>query len=419
VKLLAYLRERLPDRNLWVVYRTMLVLSTAYGIALANLPNVLAERHIDPSVVGQLASWFALGLVLFAAPSGAIIRRFSARVVLPVSIVGYGAMIAIIPLLSSYTALAVDRFVDGLFSMGAWMSGETLLLWRSNRQNKALAMSLSATFTMFGYVVGPAFSYAVSGFVAQELRFYIAGAIAVVAAIVCAIGLDPDPKPEARNEEPSEKPPETDDSKGFAGTLALAYRMKTSCAATFASGFFQASGALFIPRFLVEEKGIPEEQASLVVAFAAAGMLLVSNFAARAGDKYGHLAVMRALAMSGVVAMFAFLPLDWFPLMGLAIMVAGGCFSSMPPLSLALQGAIVSPAEYTRSNSIFNVFFASGLLVGPLITGNVFSSFGGSAIVFLFAGIWLIFVIVSVLFRKDDPRARAGTTRKETTKPAH
>jgi MFS family permease len=416
VKLLAYLRERLPDRNLWVVYRTMLVLSTAYGMALAALPIVLADRHVDHAVVGQLASWFALGLVLFAAPSGAIIRRFSARVVLPVSIVGYGVMIAIIPLLSSYTALAVDRFVDGLFSMGAWMSGETLLLWRANRQNKALAMSLSATFTMFGYVVGPAFSFAVSDVIVPELRFYIAGGIAVVAAIVCATGLDPDPRPEARNEDGDAPVGEAPVPEGAvvapatpsSGILALAYRMKMSCLATFASGFFQASGALFIPRYLVEEKGVPEEQASLVVAFAAAGMLLVSNFAARAGDKYGHLAVMRVLAGSGVVAMLAFLPLDWFPLMAVAIMVAGGCFSSMPPLSLALQGVVVSPAEYTRSNSIFNVFFASGLVVGPLLTGAVFSAFGGSAIVFLFGGIWLTFVIVSVIFRKDDPRARGA-----------
>lgn len=405
MKLFAYLRERLPDRNLWVVYRTMLVLSTAYGIALANLPNVLADRHVDPAVVGELASWFALGLVLFAAPSGAIIRRLSARVVLPVSILGYGAMIAIIPLLSSYGALAVDRFVDGLFSMGAWMSGETLLLWRANRQNKALAMSLSATFTMFGYVIGPAFSYAVSDWIVPDVRFYLAGAIAVVAAVVCATGLDPDPKPEQRNEEPSDQDGPAG-ATGLSGALALAYRMKTSCAATFASGFFQASGALFIPRFLVEEKNVPEEQASLVVAFAAAGMLLVSNFAARAGDKFGHLAVMRILALSGVGAMLAFLPLGSFPLMAVAIMVAGGCFSSMPPLSLALQGVIVSPAEYTRSNSIFNLFFASGLVVGPLLTGRVFSAFGGSAIVVLFAGIWLAFVIVSVVFRKDDPRAR-------------
>lgn len=69
----ASLRARLPDRNLWVVYRTMVVLSTAYGIALAVMPMVLEHRHMGTDVIGELASFFALGLVLFAAPSGAVI----------------------------------------------------------------------------------------------------------------------------------------------------------------------------------------------------------------------------------------------------------------------------------------------------------------------------------------------------------
>jgi len=76
----------------------------------------------------------------------------------------------------------------------------------------------------------------------------------------------------------------------------------------------------------------------------------------------------------------------------------------MPPLSLALQGVIAQPAEYPRSNAIFNVFFASGLVIGPLVTGRVFAALGGSAILFLFAGLWVFFVAVSLVFRTEDPR---------------
>ena len=52
----ASLLTRLPDRNLWVVYRTMVVLSTAYGIALAVMPMVLEHRGLPPDVVGQVES---------------------------------------------------------------------------------------------------------------------------------------------------------------------------------------------------------------------------------------------------------------------------------------------------------------------------------------------------------------------------
>lgn len=395
----ASLRARLPDRNLWVVYRTMIVLSTAYGIALAVMPMVLEHRHLGPDVVGELASFFALGLVLFAAPSGAVIRRFSARWTLAVSIVGYGVMIGIIPLLGSYTGLAVDRFVDGLFSMGAWMSGETLVLWRAPKEDKALATSLSASFTMGGYPIGAAISFGISSWLSPEHRFVLAGAIACLAAIVCATGLDPDPS--VTHEEPT---PGADAPTG--GILGLAWRIKTSCAATFASGFFQSSGALFIPRFLVDERHVPEERASLVVGLVGLGMLLFASPAGRLGDRIGHLRVMRMLALAGLGGMLAFLVLDSFWAMCVVIVIAGGAITAMPPLSLALQGVIAQPDEYTRTNSIFNVFFASGLVVGPFLTGRVFHAFGGSAILWLFAGLWAVFVVLSLVFRRDDPRAR-------------
>ena len=407
-----YLRQHLPDRNLWVVYRTMLVLSTAYGLALAVLPMVLDRRRIGHEVVGELASWFALGLAVFAVPSGYLIRKFSARAVLTVSIFGYAAMIGILPWVRSYPALALDRFVDGLFSMGVWMSAETLLLWRSNRDNKALATSLSATVTMFGYMAGPALSLAVSAWLAPESRFLVASAIAVVAGLLCWTGLDPDPPEHHRYSEPKADGAAAGASgpraaAGWREVVTLAGRIKVSCVATFSSGFFQASAALFVPQFLVREKAVPEEQASLVVAFAAAGMLIVANFAARAGARFGHAMVMRLLALVGAVGMLAFLPLTSFPLMAAVFVVAGGCLSSMPPLSLALQGVIVRPAEYPRSNAIFNLFFALGLVLGPLITGRVFATWGGKAIILLFAALWGAFVLFSLVFRTEDPRRHA------------
>jgi len=400
--LFASLRARLPDRNLWVVYRTMIVLSTAYGIALAVMPMVLQHRGLGADVIGELASFFALGLVLFAAPSGAVIRRFSARWTLAVSIVGYGVMIGIIPLLASYTSLAIDRFVDGLFSMGAWMSGETLVLWRAPKQDKALATSLSASFTMGGYPIGAAISFGISSWLSPELRFVLAGAIACIAAVVCATGLDPDPKIE--HEEPTSDAPTRSGS-----ILDLAWRIKTSCAATFASGFFQSSGALFIPRFLVDERHVPEEQASVVVGLVGLGMLLFASPAGRLGDRIGHLRVMRMLAITGMCGMLAFLALDSFAAMCVVIVIAGGAITAMPPLSLALQGVIAKPDEYTRTNSIFNVFFASGLVVGPFLTGRVFHAFGGSAILWLFAGLWAVFIVLSAVFRRDDPKTALST----------
>lgn len=408
------LRQRIPDRNVWVVYLSILVLSIAYGLAIALTPEVLAHRELSEGEVGQLASWFGLGIVSFAVPSGAIIRRASARTTLGVCIAGYAAMIALFPFLEAYWAIALDRFADGAFSVGAWVSCETLLLWRSAKDQKAFVTSLYAIATAVGYVVGPLMAWLLHGVLGPTELFVLAGAIALVAAVLARALLDPDP---VLADETSAHDAHEEHARGPAAAQgSLAWRIKTSSVATLATGFFQAAAVLFLPRYLHVVKHVPEQDTRLVVAFSAAGMLTFSNFAGRLGDRRGHLFVMRLLASVGVLGMFAFVPLSSFPAMALAVFVGGGALASMPPLSLALQGVIAKPSEYTRSNAIFNVFFATGLLLGPLVSGWVFEAWGGEAILYVFAGLWSVFVLVSWVFRDDDPR-RARRTLGGTERP--
>src|SRR6185295_18734027 len=77
---------------------------------------------------------------------------------------------------------------------------------------------------------------------------------------------------------------------------ALLFQIKTSCFATFAYGYFQASVVLFLPLFLIENKGVRTEQTIAIPAIFALGMLLFSNYAGALGDRRGHLLVMRSLA---------------------------------------------------------------------------------------------------------------------------
>ena len=62
---------------------------------------------------GSLAAWFALGIVAFSIPSGAIVRRLSAKRTLLLSLAGYAACVTIFPGLHSYRAIAAARVLDG------------------------------------------------------------------------------------------------------------------------------------------------------------------------------------------------------------------------------------------------------------------------------------------------------------------
>ena len=394
-----------PDRNVWVVYQTIFVLSVAYGMAIALTPMVLEQvLHFDSDRTAQTAAWFGLGIVSFALPSGAILRRLTARNTLAICIVGYAAMIGIFPFLREYWHIALCRYLDGAFSVGAWVSCETLLLWRSERDSKAAVTSLYAIATAFGYVVGPVIFRVLSelGW-GPESTFVLAASIAAASSVLARLRLDPDPDVQHEHDASGAS---TDALAPMRSHPTLAWHIKTSAAATFASGFFQASSVIFLPLYLVHEKGIDHNDTFVVVALSAGAMLVISNRMGRLGDRHGHLLVMRVLASLGVVGIALFGFLDDYVSLCIAIFVAGGCLASIPPLSLALQGVIATPAEYARSNSIFNVFFATGLLTGPLATNWAILQVGYEGVLYAFGVLWSSFVLFSLVFLRDDPRTR-------------
>jgi len=392
--------QRIGDRNVLVVYGATLLLCTGYGLAISLTSLHLDARHFSRADIGGLAAWFALGIVAMSIPAGALIRRLSARAVLTASLLGYAACVTAFPHLDGYRAIAAARLFDGAFSVGVWVASETILLSRAGERHKAFVTSLYAVTVALGYVLGPLAARGVIAAAPASVAFGVSGALAVAAAAVVASRLDPD-LPETHAEGVEE---------GVAGArgrdAAIAWRIKTSCFGTFAYGYFQSSVVLFLPLFLVASKGVARAQTVLVPAFFGAGMLLCSNAFGRLGDRVGHLEVMRALAVVGAAMTASFVLLDRFEFMAVAVFVAGASLASISPLSLALQGVVTAPGDYSRANAIYNAFYAAGMLLGPPASSRLFDRWGGAAMLWHLAALWAAFVAFTVAFAKDDPAAR-------------
>jgi MFS family permease len=183
------------------------------------------------------------------------------------------------------------------------------------------------------------------------------------------------------------------------------WQIKNSCFATFTYGYFQASLVLFLPLYLIHGKGISEGQTIWVPAFFALGMLLFTNAAGLIGDRVGHLLTMRGLASAGMTMVLGFVFLDSYPLMCVAIFLTGATLASISPVSLALQGVSMRPEDYSRGTSMYNTFYALGMLVGPRISADIFERYGGEAMLYHLAALWAGFIIFSMIFRRDDPAA--------------
>jgi MFS family permease len=384
--------ERIPDRNVWRIYLTTFALGLAYGMAISVLAVFLAARGFTKRDIGSLAAWFAAGIVALSVPMGALIRRFSARATLAASLGGYALCVGAFPFLDSYAAVAGVRFFDGACSVGIWVSSETILLARARADHKAFTTSLYAISLAVGYVVGPLLARLLVATVPLPLAFVTAAALSALACGFVVLRLERDPPALDTRNERAKTP--------FWGILL---RIKTSCFATFAYGYFQASVVLFLPLYLIESKGIGERDTVVIPAFFAAGMLVFSNLAGRIGDRHGHLLVMRLLACVGLTMIFGFAFLQSFALMCGAVFVAGATLASISPVSLALQGVVTEPSDYSRATAIYNAFYAAGMLLGPPVSSRLFEGMGGATMLHHLAALWAAFVGFTMIFFRDDP----------------
>ena len=99
--------------------------------------------------------------------------------------------------------------------------------------------------------------------------------------------------------------------------------------------------------------------------------------------------------------------------MALAVFVAGATLAAISPVSLALQGVVTAPADYSRSNSVYNAFYAAGMLLGPKVSSILFARYGGGIMLAHLASLWTLFLIFTLVFRRDDPAARGSSAREE------
>jgi len=382
------------NRNIRLVYLTIFLLGTAYGASLSVTPLQLAKERFDTTQIGTLAIWFASGIVAMSLPAGALIRKLSAKRTLRIALFTYALAVALFPLQSTYVGTGLVRALDGASSVAVWVACETVLLAQSNAKNKAFVMSFYAMAIAIGYVAGSGLARLLAIFAEYTVTFFVAAAISVTTALLVASRIDAHAQRATR---------EAHASPSDASGAAIFWRIKTSCAATFAYGYFQASVVLFLPLYLVREKHVRAESTILITAFFAGGMLVFSSLAARVADRVGHLRVMIALAAIGVVMILGFVFLTSWPLMCAAIFVAGATLASISPVSLALQGHAVEPRDYSRANAIYNAAYALGMLSGPPISSAIMSRAGGAAMLHHFAAMWIAFIALCLAFRRDDP----------------
>jgi predicted MFS family arabinose efflux permease len=409
--MISALKNKINDPNVIRIYLATLGLGTAYGMAISVIAVFLDARGYKETAIGSLAAWFAAGIMVTAIASGYLVSKLSAKVVLVAALFTYATTVALFPFAPSYGVIAALRFFDGAASVCVWVASETILLARARRSIKAFITSLYAMSIAVGYGAGSGIAYAAADVLPNERIFLVAGGLTIVTALFVLFRLD---RGSDTHHEEAHASGSADSSQS-SSFGALVNRIKASCFATFAYGYFQSSVVLFLPLFMVAEKNIDPKETRLITLFFAGGMLLATNFAGRIGDRHGHLLVMRLLAVVGATMIASFVWLNGLSAMAVAVFIAGASLASISPLSLALQG--LQTREYSRATGVYNAFYAAGMLLGPPISSQIFHLHGGGPMLYHLAAIWVAFIVFAQVFRRDDPAAAGAPVATTVTLP--
>ncbi len=393
------------------LYAATIPFGIGCGISLGLTPTHLPKLGFTKQNIGTLSIFFAAGLVLFALPVGMLIRRFSAERMMAFSLLGYGLCLIAFPHATTYESIAFVRFFDGMSTVGVWVASETILLAHARREHKAYLTTLYAIFLASGYVIGPFASIGLASVVPNTASFAIAGLVELAGAAFVLWQLPPIPAADGvSSDEPKAVESKAITNEVHLSGLSILWRIKTSCFAAFSYGYFQASVVLFLPLFVIEFKGIDPIKTNVFPAFFCFGMLVCSNFAGRIADQVGHLKTVRALSIIGMFSVLGFVLLDSYWVMCLIVFMAGGTLASMSPIALALTGVVVQPKDYSRANSIYNMFYATGILLGPPISGVIFQRWSGVVMIEHIVALWSVFVVFTIIFINDDPASRKKKT---------
>ncbi len=416
------MRDIFKDHNIRVAYLLCLTLGIAYGMVLAIVSLYLSgERGYDEPTIAGMAAFFSIGIAACAVPMGMLVRKLTARIVLAISLLGYGIAVAVFPFMPGFAGLAGARAFDGAFSVGVWITIETILLMRTTSLNRGFVTSLYSIVLAAGYGLGSVITYVMTKFWPDWIVFVAAGSLAALGALVGLLRLDRNIQPVEGSDhvDPADHPEQVEHVVGTTGAQPVAassstglgmgtlyWRIKTACMPTFMYGYFQASLVLFLPLFLIEERGIAADETKLMVAFFSIGMVVCVGFVGHLGDRIGHLKMMRVLLTIGALITASVVLLPSYPLIAAAVFVAGGALAPLWPLGLALQSLIVDPRDYNRSNALLNASYALGTLAGPIISGFLKRAYGGEFMFLHLAALWLVVLGLTIVFRRDDPSLR-------------
>ncbi|MDO4901299.1 MFS transporter [Actinomyces sp.] len=330
-----------------------------YGILIPVLPLLPAVTEAGPTATGLLFAAYAAALVIITPIAGRAVDRRGPRGPLLVALVGLACACVLFVVGSPYWLLLTARALQGAAAGLSWVAGLSLIAATVPLQRRGTYLGLAMSMVSVGVLAGPPLAGWLARLGGHAAPLLFAAALLLIDGVLRIAFIRPIPSPE-------DDPATAMDVLRTPGCRPVAALILIGAAVT-------SCIEPILPMQLADVLGVGPTGIGLLFAL----LTLVSAcLNPVVGACLAHVAP-RTLACSGVASAAAGLLLvgvgSDLPVLIAGLICLGAAIALLvAPAStlISLQGAMATPPAIGGAYSLYNLAYASGLILGPTLSGT-------------------------------------------------
>lgn len=378
------------EQPLFFLYLTVFINIVGFGMIFPLLPLYAREFQASETLIGFMAASFAVGEFFFAPFWGRLSDRFGRKPVILLCLLGISFAFASFAFANNLSWLFISRFLQGVFAGGALTSASAYVADMTSKEDRIRGLSRLGASLATGFIFGPAIGGILSSF-NHQLPFFAASTLTIIDLVFVYFLLK---ESLTKNEE------RVIIKEGFLNIKAM-YRGLRGDLGTFFILIFLWSYALSnnqvaIPLFGTETLGL---SVTLIgVFFSLQGLtsgsvqwFLLEKIARR----FGEYKIVPFGLLIMTVSLFL-LPFSPLPLVMSVFMITFSFGSAITRPTLATLVSKATREGQGTTMGIASAFESSGRILGPMLGGWLFATFGFHA-PFTISAILILFTLVFVV----------------------
>jgi MFS family permease len=375
-----------PRLTLVLVTAALFTDTLLYDMVVPFLPEHLRGLDVAEAQIGLVFGGYPVGLLLATPIAGIVADRWDRRRLLLAALLGVAGATILYPLGRTVPELVAIRFLQGVSGAAVWAAGLALLADAYPSERRGAAMGLAITGMSAGTLVGPPLGgllYTWGGF---NLPFIVVAGLIVIITVLVSLLLKPVPVQAHR--------PALLDHLGDR-------RFRLVLGVAVAGSIVLSLLEPMLPLFLADRLQAGPAARGLAFATAVVAYAIGSPVAGAVADRVGRLLTMTVgLAAVTLILPFVAVPSEWIgeiaALFGLGIALAFLMAPSLPELADIADR--ISDSGYGLAYALFNISYAAGMMIGPLIGGVLTEQLGFfRALVVVSVGLAAFAVVMGVV----------------------